>query len=144
MRSPVQRNHHPAVSAQSFRFALVGIMGSVLNLLVMTLLVEGLRSPAIVASAIATELAIIHNFLLHRCWTFAASEQGHPFFVTLVRYNLAALATGGINLIIVAVMTQLGCWYLSAQALGIVVAWLANYHLASHFIFAKAHQHATS
>ena len=120
---------------QAVRFMLVGGAGSIFNLAVMTLLVEISGSSTIVASAAATELSILHNFLFHRYWTFSPDSRANSFFLALAKFNLSSFFASIINLLTVLALNHLDCWYLTAQAAGILLAWIANYQLASRLVF---------
>jgi dolichol-phosphate mannosyltransferase len=53
------------------RFAAVGLLGSLVNLAVMAVLVHGLFDLSyVVASVVAAEVSILHNYLLHERFVF--------------------------------------------------------------------------
>ncbi|MGH9656328.1 MAG: GtrA family protein [Candidatus Acidiferrales bacterium] len=52
------------------RFSLVGLMGAVLQLLLVSLLTECFGIPGVAAAAIAVEIAILHNFFWHERFTW--------------------------------------------------------------------------
>jgi len=51
------------------RFNLVGLLGAVLQLLVYRLVMRRLDLPEAAASAIAVEIAVLHNFFWHERFT---------------------------------------------------------------------------
>ena len=53
------------------RFYTVGAAGIVVQLAVFTAFTRGLNAPYLLATAIAVELAILHNFYWHERWTWA-------------------------------------------------------------------------
>ena len=63
--------------ARPIRFGLVGLSGAAVNTGILWGLVWGLGLPVLLASALATEAAILSNFLLNDRWTFrTAAHQG--------------------------------------------------------------------
>src|SRR5271170_3694977 len=53
------------------RFALVGFVGAVLQLLVILLLTKHFGKFSAVATPVAVEIAILHNFIWHECFTWS-------------------------------------------------------------------------
>jgi putative flippase GtrA len=69
-------------------FVLVGVGGFAVQLAAVTLLAaSGLTDMA--ATAIAVELAILHNFVWHERWTWRAAAAARPaaVFTRLLRFN---------------------------------------------------------
>lgn len=87
---------------QFVRFAVVGGMGTIVNLVVLklTLVVWGQLSattPFAVeafASGLAFAVAVVHNYLLNRWWTFRSSKTMSTEFVKFLIVSLAGL---GLN-----------------------------------------------
>ena len=73
------------------RFALVGAMGIVVQLIMLTTLVA-LGLGYLVATALAVELTILHNFVWHECftWNDRAAATMMQLFRRLLRLNGAA------------------------------------------------------
>jgi dolichol-phosphate mannosyltransferase len=88
--------------ARPLQFGLVGISGVVINTVILWLLVHRARMGVLPASALATEAAVLNNFLLNDCWTFATAGRHEPRWRRLLRFNGVAL--GGM-LITMAVLS---------------------------------------
>jgi len=52
------------------RFNLVGLLGAILQLVLINLLTKRLRLPIFAATLIAVEIAVLHNFLWHQRFTW--------------------------------------------------------------------------
>ena len=107
------------------KFFLVGGTGALLNSLALLLLVQWIHLPLVPASALSTELSILHNFCWHDRWTF---KRTHPSWSRFVRFNLVSLAglvltTGTMWLLV----RHLGLYYLAANLLGITLATVWNF-----------------
>ena len=72
-------------------FNAVGVMGATLQLLVLTVLIRLLGIDGPVATALAVEAAILHNFLWHERWTWGERDAGTGGrWLRLARFNLVA------------------------------------------------------
>src|SRR5687767_6577737 len=61
--------------ARPLRFGLVGLSGVVVNTAALWGLARGAGLPVLLASVLATEMAILSNFLLNDRWTFRAEAR---------------------------------------------------------------------
>ena len=59
------------------KFATVGAIGSVLDILIMNLLTQLLQMRLVYAGTISLICAIVSNFLLNRYWTYPDSRSRH-------------------------------------------------------------------
>jgi len=110
------------------RFGLVGLSGVVVNTVVLYLLVARYGWGHLAAAAMATEVAILSNYLLNNHWTFRDRLSSLPWPQRVVRYNLIALGGLVISLAVLTVLTTtLGMHYLLANLVGICVATAWNY-----------------
>jgi putative flippase GtrA len=57
------------------RFAVVGVIGTLIDLTIFTLLHLTFNVPVLVANTISYGAGIINNFILHRRWTWADCHQ---------------------------------------------------------------------
>ncbi len=141
---------------QLMRFMAVGASGIIVNLGVLALLVNHTPLPIIVASAIAIEISILTNFLLHNRFTFQEvieaeegsvasrvrrSQTSRDFVGKLITFNVTSLGTAAMSLVIFALLHGLvGMYYLAAQFIGIISAFTLNYQISSRVIW-KGKQH---
>jgi putative flippase GtrA len=70
------------------KFLIVGGLGTLVNTVTLILLYHYLHLPLIAASALATELAICHNFVLNDYWTFGRRGLS---LIRFVRFNTVSL-----------------------------------------------------
>lgn len=112
------------------KFGLVGASGIVVDMGVLFLLVSFTGVNNVVSAGLATETAIIWNFLWNDVWAF--KEAGENSFKSLIERALKFNAVSGVGLgIKVAVfwfLTALaGINYLLANLIGIFVVFIWNY-----------------
>ena len=128
------------------RFAVVGALGTVVNLAVMALLVGGLFDlNYVLAAVIAAEVSILHNFLLQERFVFGDLRDGvHSRFRRLTQHlafnNLEALLRLPFLVLLVETMH---IYALLAQALTLAVAFVARFLFVSRVVY-RSHRPADS
>ncbi|WP_409331177.1 glycosyltransferase [Trujillonella humicola] len=119
------------------RFAAVGALGTVLNLLLMWLLLRETGLHYLPAAVIATEVAILHNFVLQERFVFNdLRDNRHPWWTRLlhsVLYNnvdtLARLPALAFLVEVLAFPSVL------AQGITLAVAFLARFLFVSTVVY---------
>jgi len=127
------------------KVCLVGLVGMIIQLIVFNILRHFM--PPQYANAIATELAIISNFLLNNRYSFRQhriSRSHHGYSVLLkkgIHFNLISLFSLLIQVIVVSVGVHLlgrGIFIENGLVvLGVVLGSLINYFTYSRFIWRK-------
>jgi len=127
--------HVMELSPPIVRFAIVGAVGTVVNLTVLWILRYGLRLIHEVASAVAIEVSLLSNFLLNDVWTFRRRRRS-GLIQSVLRYhaaNLAGIFTQyGVS---VSLHRFLGIESLASQFVGILVGFLVNYVLSKSMVW---------
>lgn len=86
----------PLERGKFFRFAIVGILGSVVDFGIFNLLAILLKFPAIWASVVSFSLAVVNNFLWNRNWTYPETRTV-PLVKQLTQFAIVSLAGLGIR-----------------------------------------------
>lgn len=89
-------------------FAIVGASGTVVNTLVLWLLHSGAGIHYLLAAVVATEVAIIHNFIANDLVTFARRRAGVSTLARFARYQVVSLGTAAGTIGFLWVLTHLG------------------------------------
>ena len=124
-------------------FAIVGIIGYGVQSLVLWLLVGWFGLATVPATLLATEAAVLHNFLWHVRWTWADRRAGTKAVGgRLVRFNLS---NGGFSLIggaaIMALLVDaLGVHYLLANLAAVLVVSVVNFLASDRVVFTRNEQ----
>lgn len=84
-----------------FKFALVGISGTLIDVGLFNLFNQGFNVPANNAKAYSFCLAVFNNFLWNRLWTFPESKS-LPFMKQFMKYLVVSVIGLLINLLIFA------------------------------------------
>jgi dolichol-phosphate mannosyltransferase len=123
------------------QFNTVGGIGIGVQLTALTVLKSLLGLHYQLATGIAVEIAILHNFLWHERWTWRDRPAGlRESLRRLLRFNLT---TGGLslfsNLVLMRVLVgAFGLHYLLANLLAIAATSIANFLVSEFFVFRSA------
>jgi putative flippase GtrA len=116
----------PANWLQLVRFALVGGIGFVINILVYAAFVHGAGLDYHLASVLAWLVAVLNNFVLNRHWTFDASD-GRAHFQALRFFVVSLVALGANQLLLTVFVESAGMEKVAAQALAVVGSMPLNF-----------------
>lgn len=118
LRAAVRR---PAAWMQLLRFAAVGASGTIVNLLVYALATGPGGLDYRLAAVLGFVVAVSHNFVLNRWWTFQ-DTSGHAGFQA-ARFVAVSLAGLAVNLLVLHVLVDsFGTGKLLGQAAAIAAA----------------------
>jgi dolichol-phosphate mannosyltransferase len=110
------------------RFGCVGVIGAALNTALLWLLTEQAHVYYLASSVLATEVAILVNFILNHTWTFATLRDEHGLLSKLVKFNVVSLGGLALTVATLFVLTQFaGLHYMFANILAIGFAATWNY-----------------
>ncbi len=133
-----------ALSALIFRwlkFHTVGLIGIFVQLGALTLFRGVLQINYLMATALAVEIAVLHNFVWHERWTWAERTRRRTsrwsVLGRLLQFNLTTgLLSILSNLVVMrALVGALHMHYLPANLLSIAAASLVNFLLSEFFVF---------
>ena len=120
------------------KFNAVGAAGVVVQIGALWMLVEIGRMSYLTATLVATELAVLHNFLWHTQWTWA--DRPVSVLQSIGRFARFNFSNGAVSLVgnatLMAVLTgHTRLPYLEANMVAIVVCSLVNYVLSENVVF---------
>jgi putative flippase GtrA len=123
------------------KFNAVGALGIIVQLSLLFALKAGFHLSYLLATTLAVEAAVLHNFLWHERYTWADRVQPsrRKSLPRLLRFNLT---NGGIsiagNLALMKVMVGLGGMnYLIANGIAIAACSLVNFLASDEWVFEK-------
>jgi dolichol-phosphate mannosyltransferase len=120
-----------------FKFAVVGGIGTMLNLVVMYTLVEGIGAWYMAASVVAFLVAVSNNYVWNKAWTFR-DRKTEKNRVTYPRFLATSLTALILNLSLLHILVRYAeIHYLIAQLTSILGAFTINYLLSNRFVFQK-------
>ena len=125
----------PAVLARQLpprfvRFCVVGAVGAVVDMGFFWVFGELVGLPLLFAKGLATEMAIVNNFVWNDRWTFGdvAAKETSPGARLRRFFTFNLICAGGLALNLLLVHTQIATFGLNrylanAVAIGLVTAW---------------------
>ena len=121
------------------KFNLVGGIGIGVQLAVLAVLRSGLHLDYLVATALAVEVAVIHNFLWHERFTWRDRPTSHARH-SLARFARFNLTNGAVSIlgnlaIMRALVGGLRINYVIANLAAVTVCSVANFLLSDHLVF---------
>jgi putative flippase GtrA len=122
-------------------FNTVGAAGLVVQVAIVALLVHGCGWHYLVATAIAVEVAVVHNFAWHHRWTWKDRPAGSRRSVTyrFIRFQMlnGAISLAG-NLLVMTVMTGLlGADPVRANVVAVGACALLNFAAGETIVFRR-------
>ena len=120
------------------KFNAVGIAGVAVQLIVLALLKSGLGFDYLLATLLAVEATILHNFYWHERWTWVdRTRDSKGILVRLIRFNLSngiVSIAGNIGLMWLLV-SRAHIGYVVANLAAIVVCSLINFFVSDRLVF---------
>ena len=134
VQSPTKTS--PSGLVRWLKFNAVGAIGIAIQLGVLTLLKSALGLNYLLATGLAVEAAVLHNFIWHERFTWA-DRRAHTSLSRLAKFNLT---TGGLsilgNMIAMKLLVEIaGVEYLLANLLSIATCSILNFFVADRTIF---------
>jgi len=124
------------------KFNLVGGIGIAVHLLILVVLKTGMGLDCLVATGLAVEGAVVHNFLWHERFTWperSSADRGTGSWRRFVKFNLTtgALSIAG-NLAFMKALIGMGHMnYLPATGITIAACSVLTFLVSNRFVFAK-------
>ncbi len=122
-------------------FNLVGLLGVGVQLATLTLLrIHGVHY--LLATALAVEAAVVHNFAWHERWTWLDRTTGDPSRAgsRLLRFNLTVgVVSIAENLFFMKLLVGwLGIHYLPANLISITICSVLNFFISDRLVFNRS------
>jgi putative flippase GtrA len=126
-------------SSRWLKFNAVGGIGIVVQLAALAVFRSVLHLDYLLATALAVETAVIHNFLWHERFTWAdrPAERFVHSLARLAKFNISngLVSLVGNLLIMRALVGQLNMNHVVANLTAVVTCSIANFLLSDRFVF---------
>ncbi len=110
------------------KFLIVGLLGVIVNTGILWILTELAGVHYLISGIIATQTAIIHNFLLNNSWTWNGKNKKHSYLKRLISFNTVSLIGLGITVSTLWFLTDIiGIYYIISNLIGIALATTWNF-----------------
>jgi len=139
--APRQQNAAPHGFLRWLKFNFVGGIGIIVQLIALAVLRSLLNLNYLLATALAVEIAVIHNFLWHERFTWRDRPSAHRR-QSLIRFLKFNASNGGVSivgnlLIMRALVGQFHMQYMLANLIAIAICSLINFLLSDWLVFER-------
>ncbi len=119
--------HYKKITTEFFKFAFVGLLGTILNLLVLYSFTEFLNVYYMFSAIVAFVISATHNFILNKIWTFKENMKDKITSKYLKFFSVSIVALL-VNLLFLRIFTEsFGIYYMISQVLAIGIALIINF-----------------
>ena len=119
------------------KFAVVGILGIAVNQVALYALTEGAGIHYALSAVLASQASTLHNFVLTEWFVFRGRESRHALVVRYLIFNALNVATLGIRLPVLVLLTELGgLHYLVSNVIAIGLTFGIRYLVSDYWIWA--------
>jgi putative flippase GtrA len=123
------------------RFNTVGVAGAAIQLLALWLLTGSLGIRYVFATAVAVEIALLHNFVWHEVWTWKGSPLEYRWRRLLQFHLTNGIVSMSANTLFTWVFAHYaGMPLLAANLAAIAMTGVLNFALADALVFAAPNQ----
>ena len=123
------------------KFNAVGIAGVGVQLLVLMILKSGMGFDYLLATFIAVEATVLHNFFWHERWTWAERTRANTHGVAgrLIRFHIGngLISIAGNLALMWVFVDKLGLHYFPANILAIATCGLVNFVVSDRLVFTQ-------
>jgi putative flippase GtrA len=123
------------------KFNTVGLIGIGVQLLALTILKSGFGVNYLVATILAVEIAVLHNFVWHERWTWMERTRLNAGGVLgrFIRFHLAngVISIGGNLVLMWLFVSQLHLHYFLANIAAIGTCSIVNFVASDRLVFRK-------
>ena len=124
------------------KFNAVGALGFCIQLNALWLFIVALKLTSLVATALAVETAVVHNFVWHQflTWKDRSSEKRYDWLKRLFAFNLTngAVSLAGNLFFAWLIIGRQRIWLLAANLFAIAFCSAINFVLSDKLIFRTA------
>ena len=121
------------------RFSLVGFMGALLQLALLSLLTKGFGFLSTAAIVVAVEITILHNFIWHErfTWSNRVLKGSRQTALRLWRFHAGngLISLAGNTVLMYCLVERLKAPVLPAAIGAIVLCSLANFLIADRWVY---------
>ena len=130
------------------KFNAVGLIGIVVQLVVLTILKTGLGLNYLMATIVAVECAVLHNFAWHERWTWSERTQLNEsgMLGRLIRFHLTngLISIAGNLALMWLLVSRLHLHYFLANLAAIATCSILNFLASDRLVFRREHSSGIS
>ena len=130
------------------KFNAVGLIGIGVQLVILSLLKTGLGWNYLLATSVAVEITVLHNFIWHERWTWLETTRSNSNGLSgrLIRFHLTngLISIAGNLLLMWTFVSQLHLHYFLANVIAIATCSILNFVASDRLVFRREHSRGIS
>jgi putative flippase GtrA len=130
------------------KFNAVGLIGIGVQLVILSLLKTGLGWNYLLATSVAVEITVLHNFIWHERWTWLETTRSNSDGLAsrLIRFHLTngLISIAGNLLLMWTFVSQLHLHYFLANVIAIATCSILNFVASDRLVFRREHPRGIS
>ena len=121
------------------RFCMVGSLGFVVNLSVLSIIHYGFGVSIFFAQLVSAEIALFGNFLLHHNWTYKNHSVRKKLRRVFIEFHFTSWAAILMSAVIVSVsVNYIGLHYIVALIASSIIVLMWNFFWTRYYIWRKS------
>jgi putative flippase GtrA len=129
----------PSILKRWIMFNSVGAVGFALQIVTLWILVTGIRMKPLLATGVAVETAVLHNFFWHENWTWAdrTKRTGGGLLRRLLAFHMANgfISLAGNLVLMQLFVEELGLHYLLSNIISVSICAILNFAAGDRLVF---------
>jgi len=121
---------------RAVRFGLVGVVNTLIDLILFSLLVHMAGLPVVPANMLSYGTGILNSFVMNRAWTFKHHSRGKALVKSLLVFTGINLLGLALSTLLVALFTTLMSPIL-AKIVSVPLVFVWNYLASRHLAFGR-------
>ena len=119
-----------------FKYSMVGMSGTVIDLLFLYILVDMLSIDVMYAVMISFVLAVTNNFIFNKIWTFKDSVNDDLYHIKYLKFMIISIIGLLFTTILMFILNKIFMlWYMLAKVIISIVVLLWNYYANKNWTF---------
>lgn len=142
----LEREAAPRAFARWLKFNAVGAVGMAVQLGSVAVLNRAMAGRYLLATALAIEITLLHNFVWHARYTWRDRRGSGEFFERLVRFHLSngAVSIAGNLALMPLLVGVVGMPVVAANGIAVLGCSVVNFCLGDGWVFAERQRSAVS
>lgn len=126
------------------RFCIVGALGFIINLALLSLFFKVLGWPVLISQLLASEISLFNNFLLHNKWTYSRNNVSKTLRKLLIEFHAVSwIAVIGSSLLMTLFVHVFNMHYVLSLIVVSAVILIWNYGWTKFYVWRHEHKKET-
>ncbi|MBN1494799.1 GtrA family protein [Candidatus Peregrinibacteria bacterium] len=108
------------------KYTIVGTLGLIVDMACLYVFVEFVHIPLLIATTMAFVISVVHNFFLHKYWTF--KDLSHQFNRQFISFFVIAVVNLGLTVVLMYIFVDFfHIWYMFSKVITTIIVLFTSY-----------------